>query len=336
MSSAEAGLRLGILAIEGCMLSSIASASDGLRVARRLAEIRHPDRPLALETCVFGARGQNRVVTSGELELGGLLPEPPERLDCVVLPGIMHDSPGDLVRKVAALEPEIELLRRLRRRAVTLAGSCSGAFVLAEAGLLEGRRATCSWWLSAAFRQRYPGVRLEADAMLVEDGGLMTTGGASAVLTLLLRLIERAGGAELAQQTARMLLIDPQRQSQAPYISRVLIEQPRDSMLEKAERYLQRSLDGEISVARLAEHCGTSERSLLRHFRSHYGLTPQGYVQKLRVERAKALLETSQLSFEEIVERCGYNDAASFRKLFKRATALTPGDYRERYRLRPH
>lgn len=335
MSASEGRLRLGILAIDGCMLSSIASASDTLRVARKLSEIRHPQAPLALEACVFGARGQARVQVSNGLDLGGLV-APPEELDAVVLPGMMHSSPQDLVRMVESLEPELALLHRLRKRGVALAGSCSGAFLLAEAGLLDGHRATCSWWLSAAFRQRFPKVTLEADAMLVEDDGLLTTGGASAVLTLMLRLIERAGGSELAQQTARMLLIDPERQSQAPYVSQALIERPRDSLSEKAERFVRHELHQEISVARLAEQCGTSERSLLRHFRSQHGVSPLEYIQGLRVERAKALLETTHLSFDEIVERCGYSDTASFRKLFKRATAMTPGDYRERYRLRPH
>ena len=111
---------------------------------------------------------------------------------------------------------------------------------------------------------------------------------------------------------------------------------PRNSLSEKAEHFLNHELHREISVSELAEHCGTSERSLLRHFRSHLGVSPLAHMQHLRVERAKALLETTHLSFDEIVERCGYSDSASFRKLFKRATAITPGDYRERYRLRPH
>ena len=152
----------------------------------------------------------------------------------------------------------------------------------------------------------------------------------------MLRLVARVGGEELAQQTARMLLIDTERQSQAPYVSQALMERPRDSLTEKAERFLRHELHREVSVNELARHCGTSERSLLRHFRSHHGITPLAHIQHLRVERAKALLETTHLSFEEIVERCGYSDSASFRKLFKRATAITPGDYRERYRLRPH
>ena len=335
MSITEGRLRLGILALDGCMLSSIASASDSLRIAQTLSDIRHPNSGLRLETVVFGARGQERVRTSAGLELSGLVP-PPDDIDLLLLPGQLHHSPRDLIERVARMQPEMELLRAMHLRGVQLAGSCSGSFLLAESGLLDGHRATCSWWLATAFRDRYPNVCLEADAMVVEDAGFLTAGGACSLQSLMLKLIGRAGGEELAQQTARMLLIDTERQSQAPYVSQALMERPRNSLSEKAEHFLQHELHQEVSVTRLAEHCGTSERSLLRHFRTHHGITPVAHIQHLRVERAKALLETTHLSFDEIVERCGYSDSASFRKLFKRATAITPGDYRERYRLRPH
>ena len=332
---APARLRLGILVMDGCMLSSIASASDTLRVAQTLSDIRHPGA-LRMETVVFGARGQRSIATSVGLDLGGLSEGIPDDLDMVLLPGLLHTSPQDLVARVQAMDAEIGMLRTLHLRGVKLAGSCSGSFLFAESGLLDGHRATCSWWLANAFRQRYPNVQLEADAMVVEDGGVMTAGGACSLQALMLRLITRVGGEELAQQTARMLLIDTERQSQAPYVSQALMERPRDSMTEKAERFLRHELHREVSVSELAQHCGTSERSLLRHFRNHHGITPLAHIQHLRVERAKALLETTHLSFEEIVERCGYSDSGHFRKLFKRATAITPGDYRERYRLRPH
>lgn len=332
---APARLRLGILAMDGCMLSSIASASDLLRVAQTLSDIRHPGA-LKLETVVFGARGQRHIATSVGLELGGLAEGIPDDLDLVLLPGMLHTSPQDLVARVSKMDAELEVLRALHLRGVQLAGNCSGSFLFAESGLLDGHRATCSWWLASAFRQRYPRVLLQADAMVVDDAGMLTAGGACSLQSLMLKLVARVGGEELAQQTARMLLIDTDRQSQAPYVSQALMERPRDSMTEKAERFLRHELHREVSVTELAQHCGTSERSLLRHFRSHHGITPLAHIQNLRVERAKALLETTHLSFDEIVERCGYSDSASFRKLFKRATAITPGDYRERYRLRPN
>jgi transcriptional regulator GlxA family with amidase domain len=329
----KANLKLGILALDGCMLGGLGSASDALRVAQKLAEIRDPVGAPRLESVVISARGSDRVRTSIGLELVGLVPAP-ENLDVLLVGGIMHSSPGELYHRLDEMQPELELLRKLHLRGVRIAASCSGSFMLARTGLLDGHRATTSWWLAGAFRQRFPKVQLDADQMLVEDGQLITSGAATAVLTMVLRLIAQSGGEALAQQTSRMLAIDAERQSQAPYVSMALIERPRSSMSEKAEQFLQRELHHEVTVTNLAKHCGTSERSLLRHFRSTYGLSPLAHIQHLRVERAKAMLEATHLSFEEIVERCGYTDVSSFRKLFKRATTLTPVDYRERFRLR--
>ena len=175
---------------------------------------------------------------------------------------------------------------------------------------------------------------LEADAMVIDDGSVLTAGAATAVINLTLKLVGSVAGEAVAQQTARMLNVDVARQSQAPYVSLALMERPRSSITERAEKLINKQLHRDLSVTQLAEFVGTSERSLLRHFKDHYGKTPQAHIQFMRVERAKALLETTQLSFEEVVERCGYSDVSSFRKLFKRATTLTPVEYRERFRLR--
>ena len=326
-------LKLGVMAIDGTMLSTLAAALDTLRVAQKLAEIRDPANAPRFETVLVSARGASRIASTNGLEVHGVVPCPDD-LDVLLVPGIMHDSPADLVARVQSYEAERALLSAQQLRGVRIAGSCSGGFLLAEAGLLDGRRATVSWWLAAMFRHRYPKVRLEADEILVDDRGVATAGAATAVQLLLLRLIAEIGGEGLAQNTARILLIDAERQSQAPYVSEALMAQPRTSLSERAEKFLQKELHRDISVGELAGHVGASERSLLRHFRSHYGASPIAHIQRLRVERAKALLETTHLSFEEIVERCGYTDASSFRKLFKRATTLTPADYRHRFALR--
>lgn len=326
---------LGLLALDGAMLSSLAGPTDMLRVAQKLAELRDPSTPLRLRASLISARGQPSLRCSSGLQIDGVICEAGDP-DLLLVPGAMHGSGAELVARLPERGPEIELLRAMHARGVKLASACSGAFLLAEAGLLDGRRATTAWWLDAVFRERYPRVQLEIEQMIVEDGPVATAGATSAVMSYVLRLIGRIGGEELAQQTARILLIDPERQSQAPYISQALKEKPRFSLGERVERLLQQHLHQPLSVSDLAEQVGTSERSLLRHFRAHFGHTPLEHIQRLRVERAKALLETTHLSFDEIVERCGYSDSASFRKLFKRATTLTPADYRERFRLRPH
>jgi transcriptional regulator GlxA family with amidase domain len=322
-----------MLALEGSILSSLTGPMDILRVAQKLAEVRDPGTPLRLETVLIGARGQASVTGSGGLQLGPVQ-SPDQPLDLLLVPGFIHANGEDMLERIAGYGPEIALLRRMNLRSVPLVASCCGTFLLAEAGLLDGRRATSSWWLDAVFRKRYPQVALDVEKMVVEDDGVTTTGASTAVLGYVLQLISRRVDPALAQHTARIMLIDPDRQSQAPYISLALTERPRHSMSEKAEHFLLRELHREISIAELAQHCDTSERSLLRHFRQHYGSSPLAHIQHLRVERAKALLETTLLSFDEIVERCGYNDASSFRKLFKRATSLTPTDYRDRFRLR--
>ena len=332
----ERGLGIGILAFDGAMLSSIATVGDTVLVARAVAAARDPRKIPDLRCETFTCQPGGRVRTGAGVCIDALPGKPPAGLDLVLVPGLMHVRAHELCEQVAAMRDEIELLRGLAARGVRVAATCSGVFLLAEAGLLDGRRATTSWWLGVPFRKRYPRVRLEADAILIDDGGVLTTGAASSVQALVLRLIAEAGGEALAQQTARIELFDAERRSQAPYIDQALLERPRHSLAERIEHFLHRHLHDEVSVAGLAEHCRTSERSLLRHFQEHYGTSPLAHIQGLRVDRAKALLETTHLSFDEIVERCGYRDSASFRKLFKRATTLTPADYRQRFRLRPH
>jgi transcriptional regulator GlxA family with amidase domain len=325
-------LTVGLLARDGAMLATLAGPVDLIGVAQKLAQLRDPRRAPRLSTVLLGARGRQQVDASGYL-LGSVQQQVIDP-DVVIVPGFMHGSSRDVLDKLEQCGPEVELLRALHGRGVRLVGACCSAFLLAEAGLLDGRRATTAWWLDGLFRSRFPQVQLDIEQMVVEDGPVATCGASSAVLDYVLRLIGREVDQDLAQQTARMLLLDPDRQSQAPYVSLALRERPRHSLSEKAERFLNNELHRPLTVAELAAHCGTSERSLHRHFRSHYGAGPLEHLQHLRVERAKALLESTRLSFDEVVERCGYSDVSSFRKLFKRATSMTPADYRERFRLR--
>jgi len=330
----ERRYRLGLLVLDGCMLSSLSGPADALHIAQILSDIRTPQGGPRFESVLFSARGARTVRSESGIEIGGIRAlAPDEALDLVLVPGIDHRRPRDILDRREEFAPELALLRDLHLRGTRLAATCSGTYLLAMTGLLDGRRATTSWWMAAAFRRHFPQVQLQEQALLVDDGDLITTGASTSVYQLVLRFIAQAGE-DLAQQVGRMMLLDTERQSQAPYVSQAMLERPRHSLAEKITHFLDRELHNQISVSRLAQHCGTSERSLLRHFRQHYGQSPLNYIQRLRVERAKALLEATQLSFDEVVERCGYSDVPSFRKLFKRETSLTPADYRDRFRLR--
>lgn len=329
----RAPLRVGVLVFDDFVLSNLAGPIDVLRIAQRIAELRDPKIGQLFESHVFALGGGLSPCCSAGMALTGAAP-PHADIDLLLVPGLMHANPHALLDRVLSMQAEQDLLRDLAARGVRIAATCSGTFLLAATGLLDGRRATTSWWLANAFQRQFPRVLLEADAMVIDEGPVLTTGAATAVLNLTLKLVAQTAGEPVAQMTARMMNVDPERQSQAPYVSLALMERPRSSITERADKLINQSLHRDLPVAELAAALNTSERSLLRHFKAHYGATPLEHIQHLRVERAKALLETTLLSFEEIVGRCGYSDVSSFRKLFKRATTLTPADYRERFRLR--
>ncbi len=206
--------------------------------------------------------------------------------------------------------------------------------MLAEAGLLEGRRATTSWWLGKLFNKRYPNVELATDELIVEDGPILSSGGVTAYIDLALRMVGHFGGDALRQTVAKILVADSHRSSQTPYIAAAIVQGDGHAVIERARRWLNQHMDQEWSMAELAEHCHTSPRTLLRRFQKAVGLSPVQYTQQLRVERAKALLESSLLSLEDITGRCGYANVSTFSTVFKRWAQITPREYRARFGLR--
>ncbi|UXI68995.1 GlxA family transcriptional regulator [Tahibacter amnicola] len=325
-------LRVGVLVHEASMPSATTAPLDALSIANKLNHVLHPGAPAPVEVRLVGTRaGMVRVGQGVNFEVDVARPD---ELDVLVVTALNYRTNGELCRRLDSLVAERNLLRRCAEANLRICTACNGAFLLAEAGLLDGRRATTSWWLANLMRERYPAVDLAIEEIMIEDGNIITTGASTAEYDLCLQLIEWAGGKTLAHNVSRLLLVDRQRQSQAPYISMALADRPRQGLSERAEKWLQKRLHETITVRELADHCRVSERTLLRRFHQDFGATPLEYVQKLRVERAKALLETTRLSFEEIVGRCGYQDVSSFRRLFKHVVSMTPNDYRERYRLR--
>jgi transcriptional regulator GlxA family with amidase domain len=325
-------LRIGILVHESSMASAVSTPLDTLRTANKLAHLLNPAATPPLSVRLVAARAGSVKLSSGvSFEAEQLRPD---EFDVLLVSALDYSNTGDLCRRLDALVAERVLLRRCAEAGLRIASTCNATLLLAEAGLLDGRRATTSWWLANLVRERYPAVDLAVEELLVDEGNVVTAGAATASYELVLQMVEWAGGKGLAHNVSRLMLVDRERQSQAPYISLALTQRPRQGLGERAEKWLQKRLHEAISVRDLADHCRVSERTLLRRFHEDFGSTPLEYVQKLRVERAKALLETTHLSFEEIVGRCGYQDVSSFRRLFKHVVSMTPNDYRERYRLR--
>lgn len=262
-----------------------------------------------------------------------VLPESLERYAAVIFPGFFAADIESLTGQLQSVW--LAAIARLRTLppATLAAASCYGTFVLAESGLLDSRKATTTWWLQAAFRQRYPKVGLDADQALVDGGNVITAGAMTAHTDLSLHVLRRLYGAALARKVGAIMLVDGARTSQRPFMA--LQQAFADPLVQQAADRLAQRRAAAISTHDLAAELHVSYRTLHRRFNSAAGMPPLAYLQALRVEHAKELLESTRLSLEQIVEEIGYSDVSAFRRLFLRTAGLSPAQYRQRFKSGP-
>ena len=250
--------------------------------------------------------------------------------DLVVVPGL----DDDLARSFAENRGWVPWLARWHAAGAKIAGSCTGAFLVADAGLLDGRPATTHWMFAGELRRRYPAVNVTANQMFVDTGDVITSGGATAFLNLVLYLVERFAGHDHANLAAKVLLVDGHRPSQLPYIAFGRERSHDDELVHQVQQHIDLHLDGPLRVAELASGFGLSERTLSRRFTAATGRGPRAYLQHARVQQAIRLLETTSDPVDQVRRAIGYTDPAAFRRVFKHATGLSPGRYRDAYGLR--
>ena len=254
-------------------------------------------------------------------------PSNDQRPDLVVVPGLDDDVPASL-QENSAWVPH---LRRWHADGATIASSCTGAFLLAEAGLLNGRRATTHWVAADALAVGYPDIDVQPDAVVIDEGDVITSGGATTAFNLVLYLIGRFGNRERANAATRLMLLDAARTSQQPFALTGLHRTHDDPIVHAAQSAVQDGRIAPLTVTTLAAEVGVSPRTLTRRFRAALDLTPQAYLEEARIDAARRLLEETTLAIDDLRARAGFTDPTSFRRAFKRRTGLTPGQYRERY-----
>jgi transcriptional regulator GlxA family with amidase domain len=254
--------------------------------------------------------------------------------DAIIVPGPFVANIERFFERLDILEPLYAALRRQHARGAMLASYCTGSFILAEAGLLDGGVATTHWAKAKTFAARYPEVDLRVSEILTEQNHIICSGAVTTSLNLALRLVEKFAGAGVAAATSRLMLIDNNRVSQSSYASLPDEPQHADAMVMKAQRWMMKSLQEGFSLSSLARHLAVSERTLNRRFKRATGQAPLHYLQTLRVDVAKRLLEEKGLAVVTVGERVGYGDLSTFRRLFKRETGLSPRDYQRRFARR--
>ena len=257
------------------------------------------------------------------------------RADAILLTAPFVGDMDDFVARRDQIEAVSSALRRQHAAGAVVATYCTGSYLLAEAGLLDARIATTHWTKAADFARRYPGVALRAAEVLTEQDRIVCGGAVTSFLNVALRLVEAFFGPELAATTAKMLLIDTNRISQVSYATLLDKHGHTDRLVAKAQRRMEATLAQGFRLSELAAHLAVSERTLNRRFKGATGDAPLEYLQTLRIEVAKRLLEHGRLSFDAVSERVGYGDVSTFRTLFKRKTGLTPRDYQRRFARTP-
>ncbi|GIG91406.1 GlxA family transcriptional regulator [Plantactinospora endophytica] len=217
-------------------------------------------------------------------------------------------------------------------RARRVAGVCGGAFLLAEAGLLDGRRAVTHWGSCAELARRYPTVTVEPDPIFVRDGDVWTSAGVTAGMDLALALVEQDQGGELSRTIARQLVMFVQRPGgQAQFSTQLAAQRPARPGLRQLQAWLAEHLADDLSVPALAARVGMSERHFARVFHAQTGQTPAAYVESVRIEAARRLLETTDTPLGPVARNCGFGTVETMHRCFRRTIGVTPGQYRHHF-----
>jgi transcriptional regulator GlxA family with amidase domain len=231
-------------------------------------------------------------------------------------------SGGEIIRSMEALREILAWLRRTRARRI--ASVCSGAFILAEAGLLDGRRATTHWASSHDFCRRYPKIVLDPDRIFVRDGDVWTSAGITTGIDLALALIEEDLGAEVARHTAQQLVVYHRRPGGQSQFSALVELGGRTGRFAEMILWMRERLAEQLTVERLADKAAMSPRNFARVFNDEVGMTPAKAVERLRLETARAAVETSHESLDRIAESTGFRDAGNMRRAFMRGFGQPP------------
>ncbi|MGK8208289.1 GlxA family transcriptional regulator [Burkholderia cenocepacia] len=326
-------MRIGIVAVEGSLLPAITGLADlfwmtgqALRAPPAGGAFGAPDAPLpAFETIIASADG--KALRDPQSRLIPVDASFRELTQCdVALVTGMALGPDRLPPVSASIRHAATWLQERHQEGALVGAACAGTFVLGEAGLLNGRRCTTTWWLHHAFRQRFPKARSVWGTAVEEQDRIITTGGPLSWIDLALHVIRREAGSDIARLAADISVADSVPLPQLVYAPRGFVNAT-DPLLLQAEQIVRHAGPG-LTAEALAGALSLSERTLHRRLKSLTNESPKGFITRVRIEMACVLLERPGASIKRIALQCGYSDETSFRRAFGQLTGLTPADYR--------
>jgi transcriptional regulator GlxA family with amidase domain len=250
-----------------------------------------------------------------------------EKTDLIIIPAV-H---GDVRTWLPANKEFIPWINAQYKRGAEVASLCVGAFILAGTGLLNGKKCATHWVAANEFRAMYPDVNLVPDKILTDENGIYSSGGAFSFLNLILYLIEKYAGRDMAILTSKIFEIEIDRGSQSPFIMFNGQKGHEDEPVKKAQQFIENNYQEKISVDQLASMTALSRRNFERRFRKATSNSVVEYIQRVKIEAAKISLESSRENVNEVMYKVGYSDTKAFRSIFKKITGLSPLEYKNRY-----
>jgi|LGOV01.1.fsa_nt_gb transcriptional regulator GlxA family with amidase domain len=313
-------MKVAILVLQNSLISAITSINDIFTISNGYCKSANdlPFETSFVSTC--------KELNHTNIVLKTKLIDEHDNYDIIIIPPLMETI--EVNKEQNKLN---SWLIQMYHKGTLLTAVCAGSIVLANSGLLDYKRATTHWLYESLFKEKFPKVDLQCELLLIDEGHIITAGGMSAYVDLALYLVEKYHSKQSADICANLLLIDRGRDSQLSYknlSSTLLVE---DKEMKKLLSWMKKNLHKELTTKKLAKKMNIHERTLLRQFKKTLNLTPNQYLQNLRIEEAKALLMNTQKSFNVITDEVGFNNESSFRRLFKRETSLNPGEYRKKF-----
>lgn len=321
-----------ILGFDDVYASVLGGFADMLQVANAHLRRQGATSSGLFEWHFIAGKGRS-VRASNGLELA-MQPLPANRdYDLVLIPSLHYRGWAEFQRFLGEQGAVRDWLIGQWQRGAWLSANCTGTFLLADTGLLDRRVATTTWWLENHFRERFPTVDLQMRPAVTEDERLVCGGAHATFLLQTVRLLNHFVGKAVAMQCARSMLIDLTQTLQTPLQPLIADKTHHDPLVHRAQKYLQEQMARPVRIADLARRLAVSERTLIRRFNSVLNQSPLTYLQHLRIDTARALLEAGDLSTEQIAAYVGYGDTSSFSRLFRERVGFTPGAYRGRFQL---
>ena len=330
-NSVRRGRRIGIFVYDGMVALDAVGPADVFGLANVLCRQEDPTAALPYDVCLVGSRkGPIRTSTGFRITADGSLLDANSAIDTLVIPGVYDLREADAMLAI----PDVNAwLRRSARQSRRVASICTGAMILAKLGLLSGRRATTHWAFCEHLRANFPAVHVEPDSLWIKDGKIYTSAGITAGMDLALALVEEDLGRRFALELARLLVMFLKRPGgQSQFSSELISQLASPDRLEDLVEWIREHLDRPLAIEDLAQRSKMSARNFQRVFTRQCGMPPAKFIERLRVERARLIIEDTSLSMAEIARKSGFDSEQRMRRAFRRVLGINPADHADRVR----